>query len=262
MKFASTVWEDLQSGFSKADLWWMLATHDIKQRYRRSMICPFWITITMLVVIAGLGPLYAQLFNIPAADYVPNLAAGLIAWSLVSGGLTESSGAFISSENLIKSTAAPLTVHVLRATARSLLLFGHNLVALIPFLLFYKVNPGAELLLLPLGLLILSAFVVSSGYLIGTLCARFRDLQQIILNILQFAFFLTPIIWKPGALKGRPMLVEANPFYWLIEIIRGPMLGYVAKPSHYIGAISLTLATALLGLMVFARFRRRIAYWV
>ncbi|MGO0999897.1 ABC transporter permease [Lysobacter sp. CA196] len=262
MKVASSVWEDLRKGFFNVDLWWMLATQDIRQRYRRSMIGPFWITITMIVVIAGLGPLYARLFNMAAADYVPNLAAGLIAWSLISGGLTEASNAFISSENLIKSTGAPLTVHVLRATTRSLLLFAHNLAALIPFLLIYQVNPGWELLLLPIGLLILTVFIVSSGYLLGTFCARFRDMQQIILNILQFAFFLTPIIWKPGALSGRVMIVEANPFFWLIEIIRAPMLGYAAKPLYYFNAIALTTVVTVVGLFMFARFRRRVAYWV
>ncbi|MGO1072231.1 ABC transporter permease [Lysobacter sp. CA199] len=262
MKTANNVWEDIGKGFANADLWWMLASQDIRQRYRRSTIGPFWITITMVVVIAGLGPLYARLFNMTAADYVPNLAAGLVAWSLISGGLTEACNAFISSENLIKSTASPLTVHILRATTRSLLLFAHNLVAVVPFLLIYQVNPGLELLLLPIGLLILTVFIVSSGYLLGTFCARFRDMQQIILNILQFAFFLTPIIWKPGSLSGRTTIVDANPFYWLIEIVRGPMLGYAAKPMHYLGAVGLTLAVALIGLVLFARFRRRIAYWV
>jgi len=262
VKFAANVWDDLRDGFSNFDLWWMLATQDIRQRYRRSMIGPFWITITMVVVIAGLGPLYARLFNIAASDYVPNLAAGLIAWSLISGGLTEACNAFIGSENLIKSTSAPMTVHVLRAATRSLLLFVHNLVALVPFLLIYRVNPGWELLLFPVGLLILSTFIVASGYLLGTFCARFRDMQQIILNVLQFAFFLTPIIWKPGALNGRTTIIDANPFFWLIEIIRAPMLGYVAKPMHYLGAVGLTVAVAAVGLVFFARYRRRVAYWV
>ena len=80
---------DIVDGARNYPVWWILAWQDIRQRYRRSVLGPFWITLTMMATIAGMGPLYAALLKIDARDFIPYLALGLIAWGLVSSIILE-----------------------------------------------------------------------------------------------------------------------------------------------------------------------------
>src|SRR5262249_38991878 len=75
---------DLVGGLRRWELWGTLGWRDIRQRYRRSTLGPFWLTISMGVMVAALGLVYAELFGHTLADYLPQLALGLIVWSFIS----------------------------------------------------------------------------------------------------------------------------------------------------------------------------------
>ena len=99
---------------------------------------------------------------------------------------------------------------------------------------------------------------------LGIICTRFRDLTQIVSSLLQVAFYVTPIIWMPKLLPARAsvMLLDPNPFYHLIEVIRDPILG--VAPSYLNWAVSGGLAVFgwLLAIIAFNKYRARIAYWL
>jgi lipopolysaccharide transport system permease protein len=100
--------------------------------------------------------------------------------------------------------------------------------------------------------------------IMGTLCARFRDIPQIVSNLLQVSFYLTPIIWMPELLPERAskMLLDVNPFFHLIEIVRAPLLGATPSLLNWLVALALAMAGWIGGLVFFGRFRSRIAYWL
>src|SRR5262249_29901253 len=75
---------DLLGGLWRWELWGTLGWHDIRQRYRRSTLGPFWLTISTAVMVATLGFVYAGLFGNSLADYLPHLAVGLIVWGFIS----------------------------------------------------------------------------------------------------------------------------------------------------------------------------------
>jgi ABC-2 type transport system permease protein len=254
--------DDLRGGLHAWPLWGYMGYHDIRQRYRRSILGPFWITISMGVMVAALGLLYGAIFKIALADYLPYVTVGFVVWGLISSFITDGTQAFVKSEGFIRQMATPLSVHVYRMVWSNLIIFAHNLVVFLVVALWFRVNPGWDLLLaLPaLALLVLNGVWI--GLLLGLVSARFRDIPLVVANLLQVLFFLTPVIWKADMLPGRTLLVDGNPLYHLVEVIRGPLLGYAPSLMNWVAVSILALVGWVVTLLAFTAYRWRIAYWV
>ena len=83
---------DLVDGLGRWELWSTLGWHDIRQRYRRSVVGPFWLTLSMGMMIGGLAYLYAGVFGQNIGTYFPYLALGMIIFTFISSLVTEGSG--------------------------------------------------------------------------------------------------------------------------------------------------------------------------
>lgn len=253
---------DLKQGAARYPLWATLAWLDIRQRYRRSAIGPFWITISMGAMVAGLGFLYSGLFRQRTDSYLPFLAAGLVVWGLVSALVVDSCATFIGSEGSIKQIKAPLSVYVYRVVWRNLIVFAHYVWIYVIVALAYRVPVGVVTLLALPGLVVLVLNGVWVSLLLGLLCARFRDVPQLIANLMQVVFFMTPIMWRADQLSERVAFAEFNPFYHLIAIVREPLLGQPPTAVNWLVAAGVTAVGCALAFALFARYRWRIAYWV
>src|SRR5256714_7010615 len=93
--------QDLHDGLRHSELWSTLGWHDIRQRYRRSIVGPFWLTLSMGIMVAGLAYLYAGMFGQNVEGYLPYVATGMIVFSLISIIATDGSAVFIGSASLI-----------------------------------------------------------------------------------------------------------------------------------------------------------------
>lgn len=252
---------DLVGGLRRWELWGTLGWHDIRQRYRRSTLGPFWLTISMGVMIGSLGFVYAELFGHTLADYLPHLALGLIAWGFISTPIVEGCNIFIGSEGVIRQLRAPLSVHVFRMMWRNLIILAHNMVIYLVIVAAFWIWPGAPALLAIPGLFILCLNGLWTGLLLGLLSARFRDIPYMVTTIMQILFLLTPILWSADQISNR-MIVELNPFYHLIEVLRAPLTGHVPSAATWVAALGVTAVGWLVTLAFFVRFRERIAYWI
>ena len=184
---------DLGHGTLRWWLWGLVAWCDIKQRYRGSVLGPFWLTLSTAVMIGSLGALYSRLFHMDLATYLPYLSLGILIWGLISALLTESCTAFISAEHVIKQIRMPLSVHLYRVIARNVIVFGHNLVVFVIVMLWFRVQVRwADLMVLP-GMALLMLGMVPTGLILAAVCARFRDIPPVVANLLQVIFFMTPI---------------------------------------------------------------------
>ncbi|MGU8083608.1 ABC transporter permease [Burkholderia pyrrocinia] len=259
---ATLAMRDVMDGIKAYPIWTTLAWQDIRQRYRRSVLGPFWITLTMVVTIAGMGPLYGALLNISTEEFVPYLALGIITWGLISTLILDACNAFIGSDSIVRSVRLPLSLHVFRSVYRNLLFFAHNILAFVPVMFYVKIVPTLQWLMVIPGLLIIVIAAVPLSILLGIFCARFRDMQPIVGSIVQLAFFLTPIFWKPSALGHRAYVAHYNPLYMFLELVRGPLYGALPSASVYVGAGITTVVLYALAIPLFVRFRSRIAFWI
>ncbi|WP_247890206.1 ABC transporter permease [Azospirillum brasilense] len=260
---AERAWEDLFEGGRRWRLWSKLGWHDIRKRYRRSVLGPFWLTLSMAVMVASLGLIYGTLFRLDLESYLPFLAIGLATWTLVASFLNEGCTSFIELEPLIKNVRIPMSLHILRALWRNLIIYAHNIVIFAVVAVVFGIWPGVGGILLAfagLGLLLVNAGWIM--LLCGMVCTRFRDVPPIVASVIQLLFFVTPVMWKPELLGERRYLMALNPLYHLIETIRAPLLGQFPGWENW--AVGLLFATAgwALTFALFARFRKRIAYWL
>lgn len=254
--------DDVVGGFKAYPIWSTLARMDIRQRYRRSILGPFWITITMFVLILGMGPLYGTLFGMDLHDFLPYLAMGVISWGLISILILEGAGSFVNSENLLRSVKLPYTAHVLRVIYRNLIVFAHNLVAFVPFMIYLGIEPKWIWLASIPGVLLVLLAAVPAIFIFSVLCTRFRDLQQIIGSAVQLAFFLTPIFWKGSLLKKHLYFVNWNPFHWMLEVIRGPIVEGLPAWTTYAKLSVFAVLLYAVAIPFFVHYRRRLAFWV
>ena len=241
-----------------------LGWHDVKQRYRRSTIGPFWITLSMGITIGVIGTVFSQIFNTPARQYVPFLAIGMILWTFISTTITESCSSFIASDLIIKQLPIPLFVHVLRVIWRNIIVMAHNAVI---FPLVLIITGGTldwiAFLTIP-GLFLVILNLTWAGLFLAIICTRYRDLPQIIVSFLQVIFYLTPIMWLPSLMpeKGALFLLDFNPFYHLFEVVRRPLLGGFPDPANWLVAIWFCIVGWLTTVLLYARYRLRITYWL
>ena len=253
---------DFSTGLAMWPLWMRLGWNDILQRYRRSMLGPFWLTASMAIMVIALGVLYAELFNTPIHDFLPYLCVGLLVWNLISSFLIEGGILFTGAESYIKQIRLPYSVYVYRSSWSKLVIFAHNFVIYFGVLWYFQIWPGAVALLAIPGLLLVLLNGAAVTLLIGIVSARFRDIPQLINSIVQIVFFVTPIMWKPELLRTRSYIAEFNPFYHLVEVVRAPLLGQMPSVNTYLAVLLITLINLMVVGAFFARFRSRISYWV
>ena len=254
---------DLADGFTRWRLWLLLGVGDIRQRYQRSRVGQFWITISMLVTIVALGGVYSYLFRMSLREYLPSLTLGIVAWALISSMVIEACTVFTGAGTYLQQVPLPKSMFVHRMLIRNLVTFAHN-VTIVPLLyLAFGIAPGWPILLAPIGLAIVTLNGFWIGLLLGMLCARFRDMPQMIASIMQIAFFVTPVMWRQDQLPHEmSWLVDINPLANLLRLIRDPLMGHVPTPLAYMMGIALILVGFSVTLPFFVRFRARIVYWV
>lgn len=254
---------DMRRGLLNWRMWVLLGMNDIRQRYRRSRLGQFWITLAMAVQIISLGILYSFLFKQPLAKYLPYLGTSFVVWGLISAIVLESCGVFISAEGYIRQVPMPKSVLVHRMLFRNGVIFLHNLVLLPPLFLIYDVPVGWVTLLVFPALFVLILNGIWAALLLGTICARFRDMPQIIANIVQIVFYLTPVMWRPSQLPVQlNAFTNYNPFQAFLDIVRAPLLGEVPPALSWMVAGGITVAGFIVAMLFFSRFRARIVYWL
>lgn len=244
-------------------IWLMLAWQDIRLRYRRSAIGPFWLTLSMAVTIYSMGFLYAKLFRVDLSLYYPYLTTGMICWQLISAIITESTMGFISADVYLKEIRLPPSIFVMRILCRNFIIFLHNLPVYIPILLIFHIKLHWSSLLIFPGLLLLLINGFIYGSLLAMIGARFRDFTQILTSLIQVIFFLTPIMWQKQVLPPQyQFIVTLNPFEQFLDLIRQPLLGQPIELYSYLFAGALAVIGAILFVYMYQRYRSRIIYWL
>jgi lipopolysaccharide transport system permease protein len=253
---------DLYQGIRAWPMWSTIGWNDIRQRYRRSVFGPLWITLSMGVLASSLGLIYSQVFQMELKSYLPFLCLGFIIWGFLSLSATECCIAFLESEAVIKQIKLPFSVYILRVVWRNFLVFLHTLIIFIPIALIFGVELNTATLLAVPGLLLIYLNVLWVGFVLAILSTRFRDVPLIIANLLQLAFFGTPILWPASTLSQSALIAELNPLYHLIEIVRTPLLGTAPAGASWFVTVGLVVVGSLLTAVLFRRASRRIVYWL
>jgi ABC-2 type transport system permease protein len=253
---------DILEGLGAVHVWGPLGLNDIRQRYRRSVLGPFWFTLSTLIMVGTLAGLYATLLNQDISSYATFLAVGLVLWQYIASVATEGCTAFTSIDYLIKQVRLPLTVHVARVVWRNFLILLHNLPVVIILLIVFGKTPNWRIILVPLGLGALILNGVWMGIVLGILCTRFRDIPPIVINFIQVAFFFTPVMWSPEFIGNRAWVAMYNPLYHIIEVVRAPLLGRPVEIQSWLWVCGMLVVGFAAAQYLMNRYRFRVPYWL
>jgi lipopolysaccharide transport system permease protein len=214
-------------------------------------------------MVCLMGPLYGMLFGQSTIQYIVYLSVSFVLWTFISTTIIEASQLFIVSDTYIKQIALPFSFYIYRLIARNGIIFFHNSVLLMFAFILSKDQNLYALSYLPIGILLLVGNLIWITGLLAILGARYRDINQLVINFVQICFFLSPIMWKAEMLpQSRQSLLLFNPLYHLLEVVRAPILGNYVGIYSYVFTTVLMLLGMVTTLYIFARFRNRIAYWI
>jgi ABC-type polysaccharide/polyol phosphate export permease len=259
-----TAWQDLVGGLLRSELWGRIGWLDVKRRYRRTLLGPFWSSITLAVYTISVGVVGAALWHQDVNEYLPYLISGMIVWTLLSTVIIEACTLFIAGQSLFRNVSFEYSILAYALVWRNFIIFLHNLVVYVLVVLILKPALLSPTLLVAVpGLLLVLLNGVWIALLAGLFCLRFRDVQPLIQAAIQIWMLITPIFWIPDRLSGAAfhIFVQFNPIYRLIEVVRAPLLGQVPTLADDIAVLAITVVGWCMTYIMFRSFRRRIAYW-
>ena len=140
--------QDLFQTATRWRTWVLMGNQDIKLRYRRSVIGPFWISLSLAALIFALAILYSQIFNEPFADYLRWLSSGFLVWFLMSSMLIEGCSIGTEAEGQLRNASIPIPVLAARMVYRNWIVFLHNAIVTLLAVIFGH-SDAADALIFP-----------------------------------------------------------------------------------------------------------------
>jgi len=264
MNFLAAGYKDVYSSFKNSIQFLVFGFQDIKVRYQRSPIGVFWLTINMFIYILVVSFVFKFLLKTSTEEYLPYLTLNLIFWGFISTNINESCTAFLQNKENILNINLNFFFYIARTMWRNNIILFHNLI-IVPFifLFFHKSITIYALLSIP-GFFLLILNLMWMMLLVATICTRYRDVSQVILNFTQIAFYATPIIWSADLFKNtsKSFVIDFNPFYHLFSIVRDPLLSHIPTYESWIVSFILMILGWIFTFIFFGSYKDRITYWL
>lgn len=238
-----------------------LAWSDMRHRYVRSLLGPFWMSLQMAIVVAVLGSVIGQMSNADMMARLPMLALSMTAWTFLNSVVLDATTALQNSASLIRDRALPPVIFLLQCTFRQGLFALHN--ACVPLLLWLLLTPhelSGALAALP-GLSLFVIFTFGLSLVLGALATRYRDLKPIIESTLMLAFLASPVIWSADMINHRSTVMRLNPLTHLFAVWREPLAGGQVDATSIIYVL-VALALLLCASVLTVVRLRKAAFWI
>ena len=253
---------DIVGGFANAHIWMVLSWQEIKQRYRRSILGPYWLTLSTALFLIGMGPIYGTLMRQNVSQYIYYVSVSFVVWMFISSLVSDGCQTFIAAEGPLKQTHLPLTIYALHVVWRNIIVLAHNAIIIVFVTACFLRHWNWDLLTVPFGFLLIAINGIWVAILFGIFCARYRDIPQIVTSLLQVLMFITPVMWRASMLSHHKWIVTYNPLYHLMEIVRGPLMGESFPWQSWLVVLLITVLGFTTTFVLFQRYRARIAYWI
>jgi len=253
--------EDLLPVFTRSETWRALAAGDIRSKYRRTLLGPWWITATNAITALIMGLVSGGFLGAEIRTYLPNFMVSITIWNFIASCLGESCYTMITAGGMIKAVNMPIIIHVMRMVHRNFIVLLHNM-AIFPLLwLVFPWHLSFRLMFLVFGLGAIYLFAIAGSTIVSMICVRFRDVPPIVGSVLQVLFFISPIIWVPSQVRGGELVVALNPIAYLLAITRDPIMSNPIPGVDWIVATGLVAGSLALAAFIYSRYRARIVFW-
>ena len=240
-----------------------LVARELKARYRGSVLGFFWSFVNPLLLLLIYSFVFTTIIpnqSLGKQPFAVFLFCGLLPWNWFQTALTEAAGSLIAGGNLIKKVMFPAEVLPLVSVLANMVHFFLGLLILAVFLIIYRRPPDLSgLLWFPVAVAVQLVFTAALALVVSALSVHFRDIRDILSNVLMLWFFATPIIypWYQDNVQRYKWLFDLNPFTHL-AVSYQEILFFDGPVGHWKWLIALGVASVPLflgGYWLFDRLR-------
>lgn len=253
---------DIASGFSKFHISWELALEDLRERYRRSYIGLIWVVVSFIAFISIKQIVFSQLFPVSGDNYFSHLVIGFALFTYCSAIVPGAANLFVSNRTWILSSNLPYTLYANKLIFQAMIELGLLTIASALLIGFGSHLALGNLWSIPLALVVYYLSSLGLCLMLAPLGALFRDSVYLVQTIMRMLFFATPIIWLPTPGTMRGTIAKWNPLTYYLEIIREPLISGTVPTLAWLVTGASTLVLLLIGSLIFALTRKRIAHWL
>lgn len=257
-----TAFEDLWRTITQPSLWVYLAKFDIRGRYRRTVLGPIWTSLNALLFILIIAAVYSKFWGQSVAEFLPYVAAGYFVWIFISTTILESCSVYFMSSAFLQAAPISPIVFNMRVVLRNLIVLCHSFVVYVFIALYAGISFRYFLWIIP-AVLLLAVIHVFVSIFLSILCSRYRDFEQVVTSIILAAFFVTPILYKIENLGGNaPIFLKLNPFTYMIDMVREPMMGRPPDWEAFIICASIACVGFVVAITAYIFTRKRLYLWI
>ena len=245
-----------------------LTARDLKARYRGSILGFFWSLANPLLLLGVYTLVFTRFFpNNPIPAYPIFLLTGILPWTFFSAAILESTVSISSNGGLIKKVMFPAEALPVVVVLSHLVHFALAIPVLLAAMIAYVVahqqfTMSVTILLVPVLMLVQTFFVAGIAMAVSSASVLFRDLRDIITNLMQLGFFVTPIIYSVENVNSRVLraLLRLNPMTPFVVAYQDVLYhGRLPRLSDAFLMLAYALASIALGMTVFDRLRDSLA---
>ncbi|MSP37443.1 MAG: ABC transporter permease [Deltaproteobacteria bacterium] len=242
--------ERLQRLYHHRALLQVLVSRELKGRYRGTVLGFIWTLVNPLVLMAIYVLIFSIYLRVEMRHYPAFLLCGIFSWTWFSVGISDATTSIIVNGGLIKKVYLPSEIIPLVYITSNMVHYLLTLPIQLLFLILFHDGLAWVIVYLPLVLLIQFVFMYALALILSSLAVRFRDLLQIVPNLLMVWFFITPVFYPSTTVPPEyHVLVDFNPMAHIIRCFQD-ILYYGRSPSF----ASVALAAGLASLLLIAGF--------
>lgn len=266
-KQVSAAWADIRRSWVERNSWMLAALRALGNRYKRTYLGPWWITLTSLLFVFGLSQLRIGLRGGDWREALPYVGLGFIVFGLIIGGLRDGASVFAGGGNTMLTSRLPISSLIFRNNFEQVLDFLHDAVAILAIIIFFDIAFSWRWIESLLAVIFIVLSSVGIGMWLGPIANRFRDVGPLVNALIRLLFFLTPIFWSIDMVSenGREYLAWYNPLTYQLLAFRDPILGTIHNPPLGLSALTITAILAFvnlaIGFLVFSKYRTKQVYW-
>lgn len=195
--------------------------NNLRRRYRRSVLGFAWSLLNPLLTMLVMTAVFSMLLKYDPLNFGILLFTGLLPWSFITDSLTNGAQSIVGYEAFLKKVYVPKLFFPLVSVSTELMNFLFSLMSLMIVALCVGLHITPALCLLPLAIAVLFVFNFSAAIILAIATVYFRDMNHIIRVVLNFLFYLMPIIYTLEAIPAsHRWLFKLNPMYHFLNPMR------------------------------------------
>ncbi len=256
------MFHNLVSLFRYRGLIQSLVARDLKARYRGSVLGFFWSFVNPLLLLLVYSFVFSTIMPNTTKDIQPYalfMFCGILPWTWFSSALSEATNSLIAGGNLIKKVLFPAEILPIVSVLTNMVNFFLGLFILVPSLIYFgRLHLSFYLLWFPVAVIVQLVFTLALGLFLSALTVHFRDIRDLLANVLTLWFFSTPIIysWQQDNVRKYKQLFDLNPVTHLAISYQEVL--FFGPVGHWKWLLALGAASAglfLAGYWLFDRLR-------